>query len=194
MAGELRADARRNRDAVLAAARFVFAEDGVDAPLDAIAQRAGVGRATIYRRFATREALIRAVFDSTIDALQEIVDEADPDRAFVEALVAATEMLGADRGFVDAVGRRPDLEQIAEHVENRFLDVVAEPLRAAQRAGIIRPDLEARDTLVLLDMLSGAARTGAGRERRALALLLDALRPTVTGRAAGGARPPGTTR
>jgi AcrR family transcriptional regulator len=194
MAGELRADARRNRDAVLAAARFVFAEDGVDAPLDAIAQRAGVGRATIYRRFATREALIRAVFDSTIDGLQEIVDEADPDRAFVEALVAATEMLGADRGFVDAVGRRPELEQIAEHVENRFLDVVTEPLRAAQRAGIIRPDLEARDTLVLLDMLSGAARTGAGRERRALALLLDALRPTVTGRAAGRARPDRTTR
>ena len=175
MSDQLRADARRNRDAVLDAARSVFAEDGLDAPLDAIARRAGVGRATIYRRFATREDLVRAIFDTTIDTLQVIADRADPARAFVEALVAASEMLGADRGFVDAVGRRPELREIAEYVEERFLDVVSEPLSRAQRAGIVRRDLEAQDALVLLDMLSGAARTGAGRERRALALLLDTV-------------------
>lgn len=194
MADELRADARRNRDAVLAAARLVFAENGLDAPLDAIARRAGVGRATIYRRFPTRETLIRAMFDSTIDALQEVVDEAAPDAAFVEAIVAATDMLGADRGFVDAVGRRPDLQLIAEHVESRFLGVVTGPLRRAQRAGNVRRDLKPQDTLVLLDMLSGAARTGGGRERRALALLLDALRPPVRRRGSGRARSGRATR
>ena len=60
----------------------------------------------------------------------------------------------------------------------RVLDVVTEPLQRAQRAGTIRSNLEPRDPLVLLDMLSGAARAGVGREQRALALLLDALHPT----------------
>src|SRR5437588_9177263 len=59
--GQLRADARRNRDQVLAAARDVFVEQGPDAALDEVARRAGVGIATLYRRFPAREALMRAV-------------------------------------------------------------------------------------------------------------------------------------
>src|SRR2546428_5166844 len=69
----LRADARRNREHVLAAAREVFVEQGADAPLDEIARRAGVGIATLYRRFPDREALLRAV---ALDVLARAGDEA----------------------------------------------------------------------------------------------------------------------
>src|SRR5947209_18997467 len=69
----LRADARRNREHVLAAAREVFVEQGADAPLDEIARRAGVGIATLYRRFPEREALIRAV---VLDVLAGIAEQA----------------------------------------------------------------------------------------------------------------------
>src|SRR5438874_302222 len=72
----LRADARRNRQRILAAARSVFAEQGLDAPLAEVAGRAGVGIATLYRRFPTREDLIVASFEQKMDAYVNAVDEA----------------------------------------------------------------------------------------------------------------------
>lgn len=179
----LRADARRNRDAIVAAARAVFAESGLDAPLDAIARRAGVGRATLYRRFATREDLVAAIHDENLDELERIAAHPrDRDRAFVEILAAAAGMLAADRGFVEHLRRQPVAARIDEHVSDRFLAIVEPPLRRAQRAGIVRADLRPPDALLILDMIGGAAlATGpyrdAGRVVRALDLLLEGLRP-----------------
>ncbi|MCA1690534.1 MAG: TetR/AcrR family transcriptional regulator, partial [Actinobacteria bacterium] len=68
----LRADAQRNRDAILLAAGEVFAEEGLDAPLCEIARRAGVGQGTLYRRFATREALVEAIADNHLAELAEL--------------------------------------------------------------------------------------------------------------------------
>ena len=77
----LRADAERNRERILAAARDVFAERGLDAPLESIARRAGVGQATLYRRFATRQDLLVAAFGPRLAAYTEAIDRAlkDPD-------------------------------------------------------------------------------------------------------------------
>lgn len=179
----LRADARRNRDAIVAAARAVFAESGLDAPLDAVARRAGVGRATLYRRFATRDDLLAAIHEDNLDELERIAAHPrDGDRAFLEILTAAAGMLAADRGFVEHLRRQPLAARIDEHVSDRFLAIVEPPLRRAQRAGVVREDLRPRDALLVLDMIGGAAvATGphrdAGRVDRALDLLLDGLRP-----------------
>ena len=179
----LRADARRNRDAIVAAARAVFAESGLEAPLEAIAHRAGVGRATLYRRFPTRDDLVAAIHEDNLDELERIAAHPrDRDRAFVEILTTAARMLAADRGFVEHLRRQPVAVRVDEHVSHRFLAIVEQPLRRAQRAGLIREDLRPHDALLVLDMIGGAAvATGphrdAGRVVRALDLLLDGLRP-----------------
>jgi AcrR family transcriptional regulator len=182
--GELRADARRNRDAVVAAARTVFSESGLDAPIDAVAGRAGVGRGTVYRHFPTREDLVEAIHDDNLDRLERVVaDAADPADAFIDLITDAARLLSADRGFAELLRRHTASEAAGRRVTARLRRMVAEPLATARRAGRVRNDLRPDDALLVLDMLGGAAlgtgpRRGRGRERRALELVLDALRPT----------------
>jgi AcrR family transcriptional regulator len=184
----LRADARRNRDAMLVAARRVFARDGLDAPLEAIAREAGVSRATQHRHFATREALIRAIFDDNLDELARIAAAVpDPADAYVATLLATVEMLARDRGFVDLFNRREVAGGVKDEIAARFLAVLAGPLSAAQAAGRVRADLRPDDTILLVDMLGAAVGlTGPGRPEdrvsRALALLLDAIEPAAARR------------
>ena len=178
----MRADARRNREALLAAAREVFAESGLDAPLDLVIERAGVGRGTLYRRFPTREDLFRAMHEQNLDALEKAVAEAaDPDRALLDLLEAAAGILADDPGFVEILRRRRGDARSARLVTDRLMAIVEEPLRRAQRAGTVRGDLRPEDIVLALDMLGGAAIAGGrrserGRERRALELVLDGLR------------------
>lgn len=179
----LRADARRNRDAMLVAARRVFARHGLDAPLDAIAREAGVGRATQHRHFPTRESLVRAIFDDNLDELARIAaDASDSADAYVTTLLATVDMLARDSGFVDLFNRRGVADGAKEDIATRFLTILAEPLAAAQAAGRVRPDLELDDTILLIDMLgaavglSGPGRTD-DRATRAVALLLEAIGP-----------------
>ena len=176
----LRADAKRNRDAVLAAARAVFAESGLDAPLDAIARRAGVGRATLYRRFPTRDDLVAAIHEDNLDELERVAAQApDPDRAFLDIVVAASGMLAADRGFVELLRRRSG---VAPNVAERFLAIIDEPLRRARRARLVREDLRQADVLLIVDMIGGAAigtwpQQTKSRAPRVLELILDGVRP-----------------
>jgi AcrR family transcriptional regulator len=179
----LRADARENRDAVLAAARKVFGEQGLGAPLDMIARRAGVGRATLYRRFPTRDDLVHAIFDDNLAELSRVAAEAsDPSEAYLDTLLATVQMLVEDRGFVDLFNHSAAAEDVKADVASRFLAVIEEPLRRAQEAGRVRDDLRPDDTLLLVDMVGGALQpTGPGRPpdraERAIGLLLDALDP-----------------
>lgn len=178
-----RADARRNRDAMLVAARAVFAERGLDAPLELIARAAGVSRATQHRHFPTRESLIRAIFDDNLEALTRIGDAvADPADAYLEIFHAAVEMLIREQGFIDWFNQRSIDVDIRRDIADRFLAVVSEPLRCAQQVGRLREDLRPDDTLLLLDMLGVAALPpGPGRPpdriRRALALIMEAIDP-----------------
>src|SRR6201995_785483 len=103
MATRLRADAERNRTALLTAAREIFGEQGLDASLDEIARRARVGNATLYRRFPSRRELIAEVFAGRMAEYVELAEhalrESDPGAAFVGYLPRVCEMQATDRGL-----------------------------------------------------------------------------------------------
>ncbi len=106
----LRRDAQRNRDAILAAARQVFCDHGLEAPLEEIARRAGVGIATLYRRFPSRVELLDAVLADTVQAHVDAAEQAlatdDPWGGFTYYLEATCRLQAADRGLNDAMGMR----------------------------------------------------------------------------------------
>lgn len=180
----LRRDARRNRDLLLAAARQVYAEQGVDAPLDDIARRAGVGNATLYRHFPSRGALIEAVFHDTLAATLRTGEEArrseDPWAGLTAYLERIFEGLAADRGANDlmttSVAGAPSLEALRAH--NR--ETIGTLVRRAQDRGTVRQDVTAEDLLFTLAALGrvvpAAEAVAPGSWRRYLALLLDGLR------------------
>src|SRR5690349_8479952 len=109
MVARLRADAERNRAALLASAREVFGEHGLDASLDEIARRAGVGNATLYRRFPTRRDLIAEVFAGQmaeyVDRAEEALREPDPWVAFVGYVTHLFEIQATDRGLSELLIR-----------------------------------------------------------------------------------------
>src|SRR3954467_6259662 len=105
----LRADAARNRTRVLEAARAAFAEAGLEVGVEEIARRAGVGKGTLYRRFPTKEALVRAIFDDILEEVEQISEnteqEPDPRQAFAQYLSEAAHMQASNQGFYDVVAR-----------------------------------------------------------------------------------------
>jgi AcrR family transcriptional regulator len=185
----LRSDARRNRDAMIKAARAVFAEHGVDAPLDLVARTAGVGRATQHRHFPTREGLLTAIFEDNLDQLEQVVRDSEPDQAYVNVLLATVEILFRDRGFMELFDRRVPLEA-QQDMGRRYIQMTSKLLRRAQKAGHVRADLKPEDTLLLIDMLGGVAQpSGRARQNyrteRALQIVLATIEPgdDTTGRA-----------
>jgi AcrR family transcriptional regulator len=183
----LRADARRNRDAILRAAREVLAEQGLEASLDAIARRAGVGRATLYRRFPTREDLVSAIFDDNMDELSRLAETHDDRGTTFYALLERTaDLQRRDLGFIQALTRGASPEIVGDIV-SRFVGILAGPLLEARDAGTLREDFERDDVILLIEMLGGAAHGGA--QARGLALLRDALAPRRDGPAPRSAPP-----
>ncbi|WP_067080148.1 TetR/AcrR family transcriptional regulator [Streptomyces hygroscopicus] len=181
----LRRDARRNREMLIAAAREIYSDQGVDAPLDDIARRAGVGSATLYRRFAGRAELIEAVFG---DSLRDILRAAEEARSAPDAWAGLTAylerifgLLAADRGTNDlmttGIQGVPSLDALRAE-NHKTLDVL---LRRAQQQGSARPDVTAEDLQFLLAALGravpGSTVAAPLAWRRYLALLLDGLRP-----------------
>ena len=185
----LRADARRNRDLVLAAARAAFGAEGSDVSLDEIARRAGVGPGTVYRHFATKEALFEAV---VVDRIGELVEEAramsddpDPGRAFGSFVERLGREGARKRDLVEALADDGIHLQLGETPIVRALtDVLAELLRRAQGAGAVRSDIGVDDVMVLLTGVAYAichSRADEERTRRLLAIMYDGLRADRTG-------------
>lgn len=177
----LRADARRNRDRVLAAARAAFAEDGFGVPLDVIAARAGVGPGTVYRHFPTKEALFAAV------ALARVRDVAADARARADSDDPAAALDGfLDRLAAEAVDKRelPDAlagvgdADVAAAVTDVHdaLDVLVERARAA---GAVRAGIGASEVVALLKGMLVAVRDSPdpALAGRLLAVVRDGLRP-----------------
>lgn len=174
-----RADARRNRAALLAAAQAVFARQGLDAPLDAVAREAGVDRATLYRNFASRDELIGASFEAVLDELAEFICEyPDADRAFLAAVERTALRQREDLGLIDLLtARGADLRPLRVPIK-RFLGLMRDPLQRGQKAGLVRSDLVVDDLLPILLMLLAAVRWGGpGQQERTLAFVLDAMSP-----------------
>lgn len=116
----LRADARRNREHILAAAREIFAEHGIDAPMTTVARRAGVGAATLYRHFPTRNDLARAAFaeqmSSCARALTQAATDPDPWHAFAYLVETVCRLQREERGFPSAfIAAFPDTASSAAH-------------------------------------------------------------------------------
>jgi AcrR family transcriptional regulator len=170
----LRADAERNRGLVLEAARSVFAEHGLEAGVAEVAERAGVGVATIFRRFPTKDDLLAAILEDRVREITELAREAT---SFREFMFGAAAVHMADRGFCDSVDgvvfERPALVHGREEVRA----IVSGLLRDAQAAGEIRADFTVDDApIVLLGVARAAPRDSW---RRYLEFALDGLRPVA---------------
>jgi len=184
-APHLRADAQRNLERILAAARVVFAEDGLEASVADVAERAGVGTATIFRRFPTKDDLVAAMLERELESVVAFARAAaetdDPGAAIGEFMAAAVQTFVEDRCFCEAIGselyRRPRLQELVVEV-TEALQLL---LRRAQKAGAIRRDVVAEDIGFLLNALGRAGialeATAPGAWRRYLAITLDGLRP-----------------
>jgi AcrR family transcriptional regulator len=194
MAGEpiapirpLRADAARNRARILDAARSAFAEAGLDVGVEEIARRAGVGKGTLYRRFPTKEALVRAIFEDLLDDVEQLVEEvaSEPDAtvAFMRFLGEAARRQATNQGFLDVVAQRLGAAALTSEQRRRFIGSIARPLRRAQEAGGIRADLVPEDVTMIFRMLGATTRPatdGTPMDEhwpRYIGLIGDALRP-----------------
>jgi AcrR family transcriptional regulator len=180
-----RADALRNRERIVTAAREMFVEHGPDVPLDEIARRAGVGNATVYRHFPDRDALVRevvcSVLDRTVRAGQAALAEAGDAFAALERFVhaSADERISALCPMVSSAfdQHHPDLEAARERVER----IIEELMDRAKAAGQLRHDVGVGDVMIAVAQLSrppaGTACPSADRFlHRHLQLLLDGLR------------------
>src|SRR5207244_6862512 len=131
-----RADAARNRTRILDAARSAFAEVGLDVGVEEIARRAGVGKGTLYRRFPTKEALVRAIFEDLLEDVERLAEEvaAEPDAwdALVRFLGEAVRRQASNQGFLDVVAQRLGAAALTPEQRRRFLAAIAQPLRRAQ--------------------------------------------------------------
>ncbi|WP_326731555.1 helix-turn-helix domain-containing protein [Streptomyces phaeochromogenes] len=180
----LRADAQRNRQRVVEAARAVFAEKGLDVPLEDIADRAGVGIATLYRRFATREELVVAVFESKLlehaKAAEEELEARDPWAGFTGYIERICALQAADRGFTDVIVMALPASEEAQRLRDRGYHTLVELIRRAQAAGTMRQDFVAEDIPLLLMATAGvihATRDAAPHAwRRLVAYLLEGFR------------------
>lgn len=191
----LRADARRNREHLLNAAREVFAEHGIDAPMATVARRAGVGVATLYRHFPTRDDLARAAFTEQMSTCAETLAQAatdpDPWHAFTHLIETVCRLQRDERGFPAAfIAAFPDTPAAAHGREPAdFQQDITALVRRAQAAGALRPDFHPSDLGVIWlanDGLVAALPDDPAASRRLVAYLLESFRATP----ARGALPP----
>ncbi|WP_435020022.1 TetR/AcrR family transcriptional regulator [Tundrisphaera sp. TA3] len=178
----LRADARRNVDALLEAAKAVFLASGVDAPVREIAERAGVGIGTIYRHFPRRSDLIVAVFrrevDACADAAPALAAEHGPEEAMVRWIRRFVEFISAKRGLAAALhSGDPAYCALPAYFQERLVPAFQGLLEAAAAAGKIRSGVEPYDFLRAVASLSTpGADVGPDHARRMVDLLIDGLR------------------
>jgi AcrR family transcriptional regulator len=185
----LRRDAERNRQLILAAARTLFAERGLEVSMDEVAREAGLGVGTVYRRFPTQGALIDALFADRLTAIVEVVEAAlrfprafDGLRHFLESMV---EMQARDKGLRDVMLSGRPIAPDEDLIGTQFKPPLDALLARAQQEGDLRPGLTATDVAVLeIAVQSTAEFTGATVPhvwRRFLTVVLDGMRARPEG-------------
>lgn len=178
----LRADAVRNRHAILEAAEAEFRERGVDASIDGIAQRAGVGVGTVYRNYETKDALMRAIISAhvapLIEAAHEALADPDPGAAFTSFIRRLASESCEFRGLADSLaGAGFDVATAKQEQGMDLIAAVGQLFQRAQRAGAVRADVSADDLGTLIMGLSATAHvaTDPGQMARCVGLVCDAL-------------------
>ena len=177
-----RADAQRNIDALLEAARTVFVTSGVDAPAKEITDLAGVGVGTLYRHFPQRSDLVKAVVQTGIDAVAEagpaLAAAHEPAEALALWIDRFTELLGTKRGLASALhSGDPAFEGLPGYFMQRLGPTLTALLDAAAARGDIRGDIGAEDLLYAIAQLcQPRPDRSLEHSRRMVAVLVDGLR------------------
>jgi AcrR family transcriptional regulator len=179
----LRADARRNREAVIAAAKKLFADEGLDAQMPDVAKAAKVGVGTVYRHFPTKEDLIAALaterFERLAEKAREGIAAEDPWEGLCDFIRFSAQIQADDRGLCEVMGSRPEV--MSESAYAVGLDELCHQLvKGAQRSGDLRKDLDWQDVPMIacsLGRITPAEHGPAvGRWPRLVEILIDGLR------------------
>ena len=179
-----RADARRNREAILEAARELFGREGLECQVEEVARSAGVGVGTVYRHFPNKEALVDALIEYRFERLSEraalALEQEDAWRAFCDLLRWAAEYQAQDRALSELISQRPTTARQSA-IKAGLHERTQELIRRAQRAGKMRKDVVVEDVPTMMCALGAA--TGAHEEsmaalnwQRLLAIMLDGMR------------------
>lgn len=177
----VRADARKNLDGLLAAARTVFARSGVDAPSREIAAEAGVGVGTLYRHFPTRAELVTAVFTTEIDATaaaaSELLADHDPGEALDLWITRFTRFVATKQGLSAALrSDEPAFGSLPAYLKDKLGPAIRSLVDAAVEAGEVRSDVDPFELLQAIGDLSHRAPSPDGSPNPMVRLLLDGLR------------------
>lgn len=194
----LRADAARNRERILAAAIEVFAERGLEASTAEIAARAGVGEATLFRRFPTKDDLVTAIVQMMLEEAAEVatscLQEEDSWRGVERFLYEMAERASEDHGISDATKERCMAGPALAPERGRVLDLTSQLVRRAQAAGALRDDIAGQDLMFLMGAVASISEVPFPGLRpdlwkRYLGIVLDGLRPDGASKLRPGAPP-----
>ena len=181
----MRADAERNKKLIVQAARKVFATAGLAAPIDEIAERAGVGTGTLYRHFPTKEALFEAV---VIGRVEDLVEEArrllasnDPKTAFFKLLSQLVQHGDGHKDLMDALGQQSfDIQKAVPGLLAKMWNAVGQLLKQAQKVGTVRRDVKLSHVQALVTAACTAIDQqgdGDGADQVVWTVISDGLRP-----------------
>jgi len=177
----LRADAQRNHDRIVGAADEAFAEQGLEVSMEEIARRAGVGPATVYRRFPSKALLLRAIVDARLAQLEPSIAAAlaaeDAWDGFVAGLRSVLEAQAANTSLLQILAQVGELTALKGELHTRVFGPLRELMARAQASGQLRADLDPAELPVLIRMV--ATTIDSSSWQRYLALLSDALRTPV---------------
>jgi AcrR family transcriptional regulator len=179
----MRADARRNYEALVATARAVFVEQGVEAPLDEIARRTGVGAGTLYRHFPTRNDLVAAVYLDDINGLCEQAEELGKTHEPREAVAAYMDLqlgfafrkLGLHKALKEMLAEHPDQTDTLSVCRSRLVDIVDILLARGREAGVVRSDVDGQTVFKLIHGVAMACESTPETAGPMLAVVRDGL-------------------
>jgi AcrR family transcriptional regulator len=185
----LRADARRNRQAVIVAAQKLFASQGLDAQMPDVARAAGVGVGTVYRHFPTKDHLIAALvaehFERMADKAREQLELQDAWEGISDFIRFAAELQAEDRGLCEVMSSRPEVMDTAARASG-LPELCDRLVKRAQRSGQLRTDLDWEDVPMIACGLGRVTQAppppSVGRWPRLVEIILDGLRPPGSGR------------
>jgi AcrR family transcriptional regulator len=185
----LRRDAQANRARILEAASAIFSAEGIDAPLDEIARRAGVGTGTFYRHFVDRDALLDALFDDRVRRFDDLMAEKtaaeDAWSGLVELLETGFAMQAADRGLKDILAERSRGTGRVHQPPESTMQAITGLLERAKAQGTLRPDIAMTDLAMIGAALHGVidlmGTVAPDAWRRILQIMLDGMRADGAG-------------
>ena len=182
----LRADAARNRERIVAAAMEVFAARGLEASTAEIAARAGVGEATLFRRFPTKDDLVTAIvamqFEEAAGLAAECLEDDDPWRGVERFLYGMAERASVDHGVAGATKEKCVASPSLAGERRRLIDLTSQLVRRAQKADALRDDIAGQDLMFLMSAVASLSDLPfpglrADLWKRYLGIFLDGLRP-----------------